>query len=404
MATDTIIISGNGSGSDNTAEVELDNDTTVVQNNNARVYNDIDSSSSTGGNSANYNTGGDVLVSTGDAKSDVSVENLLNANKAFVDCCNQQDLDIEISGNGYDSDNTVKMEADDSDGSDISVYQTNYAYVKNEVDADAKTGHNDANMNTGGDVAVITGDATSLVDVSTVANANWAKVGGDGQGAEISAKILGNGANTKNEIELELDNDISVIQDNAARIYNDVDADAKTGKNDANYNTGGDVLIATGDALTDVKVDNMVNFNWADVDCGCVEDLLVKIAGNGYDSDNTIDLDNTGDLEAFQDNAWCAKQDQVELFSLLSFGEGRRGYKCETDVDAEAKTGRNDVSMTTGDVDGGDPAILTGDAWSFVDVSNSGNVNIFGEDAPELPFDLDFHFDLDLSGLLALLH
>ena len=269
LAEDTIIISGNGANTTNEAEVELDNDTNVVQNNNAQVYNNVSSNSSTGGNSASMNTGGEVLVSTGDATTDVSIENILNSNRALVDCCNQNDLDIEISDNGYESDNKVKMEADETDGSDINVYQDNYANVRNNVDADARTGHNDADYNTGGDVAVVTGDATTLVDVSTIANANWARVGSNGQGGEVSARIIGNGANTTNEIELELDDDILLVQDNNARISNDVDADAKTVSVDLNtgdskqYTITDDVLgpasdltqIEEGDQVTAISVD-----------------------------------------------------------------------------------------------------------------------------------------------------
>src|SRR3989344_9491584 len=134
LAENTIIISGNGANTTNEAEVELDNDTNVVQNNNAQVYNNVSSNSSTGGNSASMNTGGEVLVSTGDATTDVSIENILNSNRALVDCCNQNDLDIEISANGHETDNKVKMEADETDGSDINVYQDNYANVRNNVD------------------------------------------------------------------------------------------------------------------------------------------------------------------------------------------------------------------------------------------------------------------------------
>jgi len=406
MATTTITISENGVGSDNDAEVELSNDTTVVQNNAANVENKITSKSSTGDNSASYNTGGAVLISSGDAKSDVKVENLLNSNEAFVDCCDQGDLDIEISKNGVDSDNKVEVGDDrhHREESGIAIYQTNYADVENDVESEAETGDNDAKYNTAGDVAVITGNATSLVDVSTTANANWAKVGGDGSGADVSAMILENGVDSDNDIDLEFDHDILLTQYNNARLENDVKAEAETGDNDAKYNTGADVLIGTGDATVDVAVDNMVNFNWADADCGCIEDLTLKVAKNGVDSDNKIDLELDNDLEAYQDNAWCVFEPQMELGLLEIFHRGHRD--CETEVEAEAETGDNRADDNTGDEHGGDPAVITGNATSEVDASNSGNVNIFGEDAPELPWDFDFHFslDLDLGDLLALLH
>lgn len=404
-AETTIILSGNGALSSNEADVELSNDTVVSQTNDARVENRITSTSSSGGNSASYNTGGEVLVKTGDATSNVDVQNLLNSNSAFVDCCDQGDLDIEISGNGYDSYNKVKVDDEDhrEQYSGTNIFQNNYANVENDVESEAKTGANDAKYNTGGDVAVITGDATSTVDVATAANANVAQVGGNGDGGEISARILGNGAETYNKIDLELDDDILIQQYNDARIENDVDAKAASGYNDANMNTGGDVLIATGDATVDVEVDNMVNFNWADVDCGCLEDLLLKVAGNGYDAHSEIEFELDNDLNAFQENEWCVSDLMPSENSLLHFLHGRRN-DCETDVEAEAKTGVNDADYNTGDVHGGDPAILTGDALSEVDVENTGNVNIFGEDGADLPWDFEFHFDMDFGDLWEMFH
>ena len=40
-------------------------------------------------------------------------------------------------------------------------------------------------------------------------------------------------------------------------------------------------MIDTGDAAVAAMVDNSVNFNYADVDCGCTWDVMAKIADNG---------------------------------------------------------------------------------------------------------------------------
>jgi len=87
FAGTTIILSENGDGSDNDATVKLGQSTTVVQSNNADVYNNVDAEAETGDNEANENTGGDVDIETGDASVDVNVENTLNSNSAEVDCC-----------------------------------------------------------------------------------------------------------------------------------------------------------------------------------------------------------------------------------------------------------------------------------------------------------------------------
>jgi len=384
FADTTIEISENGSSSDNTANVNTESTTTVVQNNTANVSNNVDANATTGGNDANDNTGGDVVISTGDADTSVDVSTAVNANQADVDQCNcDNDADVLISGNGYNSDNDVKLKT----SNDVSVFQDNTAKISNDIDANAKTGNNDANRNTGGDVLVFTGDAQSSVNVDNKANANIAKVGGNGDGSDMDLRIIGNGSNSDNDIRVEAHQSVLLVQNNDAYVYNNIDAKAKTGGNDANDNTGGDVIIDTGDAKAWVEVDNMVNFNAADVDCGCLSDVLAKIHGNGSNSDNDIKAKIEKDLSAFQDNA-------SDLYNY---------------VDAEAKTGHNDAKRNTGPVDGIDPVeILTGDSTSWTDVNNSGNVNIFGPSIDWWDFvdglDLDFDFHFDLSLLLSLLH
>ncbi|OGG23646.1 hypothetical protein A3A79_00360 [Candidatus Gottesmanbacteria bacterium RIFCSPLOWO2_01_FULL_43_11b] len=387
VSATTLEISGNGSSSDNDITFDVDQTTSVTQTNDADVYNNIDAEAKTGGNDANDNTGGDVSIETGDATTEVKAATTVNSNSASVDCCATQDVDVLISGNGSDSDNTVDLDINQDSKSGTYVKQTNTADVTNEVDADAKTGWNDAEDNTGGDVSIETGDAETSVTLSTTANANWAQVGDGGQGSAVSLKILGNGTHSDNDIDLDLDSLISVIQSNDADVYNDVDANAKTGGNDANDNTGGDVSIETGDAETTVEVDNMVNFNWADVDCGCLFDVLGKIAGNGSDSDNTITADLYPELFVDQDNT--------------ALGSGG----LNNDIDADAKTGHNDAEDNTGSVEGGDPSIETGDAESTVEVSNAGNSNVFGEDVPSDWPEFEFNFNLTLSWsqLMALL-
>jgi hypothetical protein len=388
FADTTIEISGNGADTTNTAKVNQTNTTTVVQDNKADVTNYIEASADTGENDANRNTGGDVSVETGDATTDVEVMNMLNGNSANVDNCDcDGDVDVLISENGDNSTNKVKLDSDDTTG----VFQYNKAKVMNKVDAEAETGENDANRNTGGDVTVDTGDATTDVDVVTMANKNVASVGngGDGNGGTVSARIVGNGADTYNKIKLDLDRIVLVDQDNKARIKNKVKADAETGENDANRNTGGEVGITTGDADVAVGVDNMVNFNWADVDCGCLFDITAKIAGNGYNADSMIKADIADDLDVFQYNK----------------------DKTKNKVKADGETGENDANRNTGDPDG-DPYVDTGDADTEVMVGNSGNFNTYGGDGDGFEWPdhghgghggTSVHVDFNLGDLLELL-
>ncbi len=390
FAGTTIELSGNGTESDNKAIVNQNSNTTVTQSNVADIKNNVDIKSNTGGNDANSNTGGNVKVETGDATSNVTVKNTVNSNAANVDCCDTGDTNVLISGNGEDSDNFVKL----NQNHDTTLTQRNEANVENDVDVDSNTGDNDAEDNTGGDVSIETGDANATVKVGTTANANWARIGGSSNGGSLTARITGNGEDSDNKIKLNNGGDVTLTQWNLADIENDVDVDSDTGYNDANDNTGGDVMIETGDADTDVTVDNMVNFNAADVNCGCLlDDVLAKISGNGEDSDNKIIANLGGDTTATQANELdCAGH-----------------HDSCADVDVDGDTGHNDANDNTGEVDAdSDPSIETGDADATVKVNNSGNSNAFGVDMDDLDLPdfggLHFSFSFDLGDLLDLLN
>ena len=375
FASTEIVISGNGAGSDNWATVNQTSTTTVNQSNNANVTNNVDADADTGNNDANFNTGGVVVIDTGNATTDINVANALNSNSANVNCCAAGGADVKISGNGANSNNGVNLTTVNAN----SVNQANSAKVSNDIDSDADTGDNDALSNTGGDVMIVTGNAKANVSVSTTANVNSARIGG-GLGASnptASFVISGNGAGADSYITALLVKHNAIDQANYAHVDNNVDADADTGYNDANFNTGGDVIIGTGNATVDVDVDNAVNFNYADVDCGCVWDVLAKIAGNGAESHRGDKLDNIITLNLISDK-------------LL--GQGNSAYLDNNLEYLDADTGDNDVNKNTGEAES-DPAVVTGNATSNVDVTNSGNVNTVGNFGwPVMP-EVDFSFN-----------
>jgi hypothetical protein len=390
-ATD-LIISGNGDSSDNYAQVKLEQNTSVVQTNETSINNDIDANASTGGNSASRNTGGDNTVDTGNASTVVNVENTANSNVAEVDCCDLGDTNVEISGNGVDSDNDVKLKDEGS----TTVVQDNTAKIYNDIDADARTGYNSSDRNTGGSSSVYTGDAEVGVGVSTVANANVAKVGGGDGGRSLHALITNNGDSSDNDLRLRLGHDVVLQQYNEAKVSNDIDADAKTGNNSTDRNTGGDNLVDTGNAEVLALVDNMVNFNAADVDCGCLfDELLAKIHGNGVDTDNDLKATLGDSLSVFQDNS-C--KNYGGEYSLWDWGRGYGKGKClDNDLDLNAVTGKNDSDRNTGEGDG-DPAVYTGNSSAEAEVTNTAGSNVYGDlSGWEWPWDGGNHVSLDLT-------
>lgn len=377
FAATTLEVTGNGSDSKSNVNFTQNRNVSVVQNNDANVENKIDVKANTGDNSADDNTGGDVKVKTGESKVEIEVSNLLNKNAASVDCCETGDVEVKVSGNGSDSENKASLDL----GGKKEIFQNNNADVKNDVEVDQTTGKNDTDDNTGGDVTVETGKAWTGVKLLTAANANSAKIGGgDSNGGSLSAWITGNGSDSDNTIDLDLGGDTSIVQENNADVENDVDVDQETGDNSAEDNTGGNVKIKTGLAHAIVAVDNLVNFNVADVDCGCVLDVEAKVAANGTDSENEIKGELGNDLELFQ-----GEKSNADL---------------DNDVEVDGDTGDNDADDNTGAYDeSSDPSIETGAAHSDTGITNAGNVNVFGQGDVDLDLDFDWDSLLDFLGL-----
>ena len=105
-----------------------------------------------------------------------------------------------------------------------------------------------------------------------------------------------------------------------------------------------------------------------------------KNSGNGTDSDNEIEAELETELEVDQYNDFDCKGELKDACA---------------EVDVELETGDNEAEDNTQGEDG-DPTIDTGNADATVDVSNSGNSNVFGE-APDHEFDLPLGFSLNIS-------
>ncbi len=255
---------------------------------------------------------------------------------------------LEITGNGADSNNTTTVSTDQQ----TVVAQTNTSNIVNDVTADSSTGGNKADKNTGGSVNIDTGDSKTLVTVQNSANSNIADVENCNCGTDAEVVISGNGADSKNKAKLNLGGSTIVAQSNDSYVSNNVDADSSTGDNSAKKNTGGNVEIATGNAVTHVDLSTAVNSNWAKVSGGnhvLGDGVSLKILGNGADSSNAIKLDLGRDilLQQYNDseiNNW---------------------------VTTEAETGDNKAKSNTG----GASSIDTGNAFAGAVVDNAANFN-----------------------------
>ncbi len=384
----TLEVSGNGADSASAIGTNITNTTTAVQSNTANISNNVSAYSTSGGNASLDNTGGNSTVLSGDSTVGVAISNMANTNTADLSgCCNNTNSDVLVAGNGARSDTAVELGLYNATG----VFQDNVANFDNNVRANAATGENLVADNTGGTTVVNSGDARTTVLLDNTANANIAHVGGTGlpTGGSVSARVLGNGADSYNTVSLGVQKSVEAVQNNYADIENNVHAGATTGGNAVLDSTGGATGILSGNAVTGVSVDNMANFNSADLDCGCVLDgVAAKVSGNGAGSANYIAADLVDSQEAFQTNDWSCGG------GLYDFVWSDRG-SCNN-VHANSDSGANLLEDSTSWT-GRDPLTLTGNTRSDVVIENTGNANVLGSSSHLLPFDVNVNFGL--SGL-----
>lgn len=145
-------ITGNGSDSQNSINLEQNNNTGVVINQSADIKNDVKGSANTGGNSANDN-GGNVSIKTGDIYVSGGVENG-PINVANVTApSGGGDISAVLHGNGAGSTNSIFA----SFSNNTNIFTNYQANIQNAVYWDLNTGKNTANGNNG-DVSILTGD------------------------------------------------------------------------------------------------------------------------------------------------------------------------------------------------------------------------------------------------------
>ena len=197
-----------GPDSDNRVEIENELEVEVENNNTMSVYNRVDTTSNTGFNLADYNTG-PAQVRTGDARQWTGVFTHGNDNATAIDAGagGSGGNDAENNTTGPLSTNYVEIENE----AEIGVKNINDAIVKNFVRTLANTGFDSASYNTlGGDID--TGDADSGVGDDTAANINTTSIevalGGFANSAsnDVTGPLSDNRQEIENEQEIEVEN------------------------------------------------------------------------------------------------------------------------------------------------------------------------------------------------------
>lgn len=262
------------------------------------------------------------------------------------------DSTLSVSGNGAGSTSNVSSTSNNSS----TLVQDNNATVTNNVSSNSNTGGNNADENTGGNVTVDTGNATALTDIATRANANVADLStcgcttlGNGQSITVS----GNGAQSNTNATVNNTNTSSLFQNNNASVANDVSSNAQTGNNNANRNTGGDVLVLTGHAANDTMLRTAVNANMANMGSSTTGvgsgTGSLWVVGNGFGSNNDVNVTDNNAATLVQGNT----------------------ANIQNRVNSNAQTGRNNADENTG----GNVTVDTGNALNTTRVDTMANFN-----------------------------
>lgn len=249
----TVEIDGNGTSSQNTANVNVTQTTTITSTNEANIQNDVNSQANTGDNSASNNTSGNTAIQTGNTSQNVTISNQANSSTVNTSGCGcaGQDVNIQVSGNGSNSENTINSDVKN----ETTINATNNANITNNVYVGANTGNNSA-QNNNGDVKISTGDI--VIRGSIENRGNKIEIIIDPQNGTITIINSSNGANSVNTIDISVLNSLNITKIDEATINNLVGILANTGGNTANGNNGS-VLIKTGDIDIEFGIINEVN-------------------------------------------------------------------------------------------------------------------------------------------------
>ncbi len=234
-----------------------------------------------------------------------------------------------IEGNGDNSQNSINYTQEKSE----TVQQSNEANIDNNVNQEANTGGNSASSNTGGEVNIETGDATSNTQIENSGNHSVYESECCPNG-DSSLVISGNGSGSTNNIGYTSNNTSKIIINNLMNTTNNISITANTGDNEADSNNG-DVSITTGKAKINAKVENKnINLAYIKGSQG-TGSFNVKVSGNGVDSTNDVIVNNSLNTDIVVNN-------RLDLINNLRFSA----------ITGNNSANRNNgkVSISTGDV------------------------------------------------------
>ncbi len=169
----SVSIVGNGSGSDNSVVLNINDENSIVVNQYANIENKVIGTANTGNNSANNNTSSEVTILTGDIKVNIKINNY-PVNTSLVNFGNSPlSVFANISDNGANTTNYVSANINKPKFVGVNNY-----FVANNISYwDLKTGGNTASGNTSSKVLIKTGNVFFDLLISNAANIGGVDLG-----------------------------------------------------------------------------------------------------------------------------------------------------------------------------------------------------------------------------------
>ncbi|KKU10299.1 MAG: hypothetical protein UX13_C0015G0008 [Candidatus Woesebacteria bacterium GW2011_GWB1_45_5] len=227
----------------------------------------------------------------------------------------------------------------------------NFAYVENNIEAEADTGGNE--IDSSGEGEISTGNAYSSTSVLNKVNTNVV----NSQIHIITINIFGSLTGniilpSSGGLSQEGCCQASIVSENVAIVVNNVSGQANTGQNQI-VSSGGEAEIETGNAKVAVNVYNLVNTN------------IVNSYFNYFEINNMGEW--SGSFLGWNENQAPPQNQSCDgCTGDLSLGNSA---EVVNNVSSSANTGENSIN-------GGGAKIKTGNAYAGISIVNLVNTNI----------------------------
>lgn len=201
-----------------------------------------------------------------------------------------------------------------------------------------------------------------------------------------SVNVSGNGAGSLTGVSVSNKQSTELSQSNSANISNVVVTSANTGGNQANDNTGGNTDVSSGNTNATVAIDNNANLNSlatnGNLMSSTTNNTNVGVNGNGAGSENFVDVNNSQQLKAFQQNT---AQIQNQIKAMTNTGNNSsnnntgnsNGMNWNTGCNGNVSSNNNSWGdmNNAGSNSNGSNTVTSGSANSFVSITNDANAN-----------------------------